>query len=53
MCTAFVRYGKDYICGFNMDINAEAMDWRLVMDEDRFESFYNEYHDLVAERNPD
>ena len=36
MCTAFVRYGKDYICGFNMDINAEAMDWRLVMDEDRF-----------------
>ena len=25
MCTAFVKYGKDYICGFNMDINEEAM----------------------------
>lgn len=36
MCTAFVRYGRDYICGFNMDINAGAMDWRLLMDEDQF-----------------
>ena len=36
MCTAFVRYGKDYICGFNMDINAEAMNWELLMDENRF-----------------
>ena len=26
MCTAFVKYGKDYICGFNMDINAGAYD---------------------------
>ena len=25
MCTAFVKYGKDYICGFNMDINAGAI----------------------------
>ena len=33
MCTAFVRYGDDYICGFNMDINEGALDWRLAMDE--------------------
>ena len=33
MCTAFVKYGKDYICGFNMDISAEAMDWQLLMDD--------------------
>ncbi len=36
MCTAFVRYGRDYICGFNMDINVEALEWRLLMDENRF-----------------
>lgn len=36
MCTAFVRYGKDTVCGFNMDINAEAMNWKLLMDENRF-----------------
>ena len=36
MCTAFVRYGKDYICGFNMDINVEAMNCELLMDENRF-----------------
>ena len=36
MCMAFVKYGKDYICGFNMDINVEAMDWKLLMDENRF-----------------
>ena len=36
MCTAFVKYGKDYICCFNMDINEEAMDWKLLMDENRF-----------------
>ena len=36
MCTAFVRYGKDYICGFNMDINVEAMNWKLLMDENQF-----------------
>lgn len=36
MCTAFVRYGNDYICGFNMDINVEAFDWQLLMDEKQF-----------------
>ena len=36
MCTAFVKYGKDYICGFNMDINAGAIDWRLLMDDQVF-----------------
>lgn len=36
MCTAFVRYGRDHICGFNMDINVEAMNWKLLMDENRF-----------------
>ena len=36
MCTAFVRYGKDYICGFNMDINIGAFDWKLQMDEKVF-----------------
>ena len=36
MCTAFVKYGKDYICGFNMDINAGAMDCRLLMDDQVF-----------------
>ena len=36
VCTAFVRYGRDYICGFNMDINVEALDWRLYMDESQF-----------------
>ena len=39
MCTAFVKYGKDYICGFNMDINAGAMDWRLLMDDQVFAVF--------------
>lgn len=36
MCTAFVKYGKDYICGFNMDINIEAMNWDIEMDENLF-----------------
>lgn len=36
MCTAFVRNGKDYICGFNMDINVGAFDWKLLMDEEVF-----------------
>ncbi len=36
MCTAFVRYGDDYVCGFNMDISSEAMDWQLLMDEAQF-----------------
>lgn len=36
MCTAFVRYGKDYVCGFNMDINEGAFDWQLHMDESIF-----------------
>lgn len=36
MCTAFVRNGQDYICGFNMDINEGAFDWKLVMDEEVF-----------------
>ena len=36
MCTAFVKYGKDYICGFNMDINIAAFDWKLLMDEHVF-----------------
>ncbi len=36
MCTAFVRNGKDYICGFNMDVNADAFDWKLLMDEEEF-----------------
>ena len=36
MCTAFVRYGDDTICGFNMDINADACEWRLMMDAERF-----------------
>ena len=36
MCTAFVRYGKDYICGFNMDINVGALNWRLLMDDQVF-----------------
>lgn len=36
MCTAFVRNGNDYICGFNMDINEDAFDWQLHMDESLF-----------------
>ena len=36
MCTAFVRYGEDAICGFNMDINVEAMNWELLMNESEF-----------------
>ena len=36
MYTAFVRYGDDYICGFNMDINAEALEWKLLMDDEVF-----------------
>lgn len=36
MCTAFVRYGSDTICGFNMDINVEAMNYELLMDDNQF-----------------
>lgn len=36
MCTAFVRNGNDYICGFNMDINEDAFDWQLITDDSVF-----------------
>ena len=36
MCTAFVRNGHDYVCGFNMDINPEAFEWQLIMDDSVF-----------------
>lgn len=36
MCTAFVKKGNDTIYGFNMDINPEAFDWKLLMNEQEF-----------------
>ena len=48
MCTAFVRYGDDYICGFNMDINAEALEWKLFMDEEVFAVTIGMTQDLSA-----
>ncbi len=36
MCTGFVRRGKDVICGFNMDINAGAIDYGVYTEPDKF-----------------
>lgn len=36
MCTAVVHRGKDFICGMNMDINAEAFRWQVMADADAF-----------------
>lgn len=48
MCTAFVRNGNDYICGFNMDINAGTLDWKLFMDGDVFAVTLSMEKDLSA-----
>lgn len=36
MCTAFIHKGKHLICGFNMDINEGAMDYRVFSEPGRF-----------------
>ena len=36
MCTAFIHKGKHLICGFNLDINEGAMDYRVYAEPERF-----------------
>ena len=36
MCTAFIHQGKHLICGFNLDINEGAMDYRVYAEPERF-----------------
>lgn len=36
MCTAFIHKGENLICGFNMDINEGAMDYRVYAEPDAF-----------------
>lgn len=36
MCTAFIHQGKHLICGFNLDINQGAMDYRVYAEPERF-----------------
>jgi len=36
MCTAFIHKGEHLICGFNLDINEGAMDYRVFAQPDAF-----------------
>jgi len=36
MCTAFIHKGKHLICGFNMDINEDAMDYQTYAEPEAF-----------------
>lgn len=36
MCTAFIHKGENLICGFNLDINEGAMDYRVYARPDAF-----------------